>query len=586
MLLELINHYHDLPFAMDFSNVAEEAPHYHLEAEIVLALRGSARYKVHHQEFFINTGDMLIIDTQDIHHICESSDDVLLLTSYIDMAHFDDIYPDIDFMIFACEQLGTGLSASHQRAQNKIAFITHQLADMMMIQNKGASDKLLEEKLLDIINMMVNHLQGFFVEKNQFTYGADSSSQLNLDRLAHIINYLYANYDKNVTLSDIAELEHLSVHYVSHLIKETSGLSFQKLINYIRVEYSEKLLNDADMNLTQISEACGFSSPTYFNKCFSEWHHMTPSQYRKQKRPSSRTFHGEIDRDEAMALLLPYAKNHLGEEAFAESTGPYRHAFIHLDKKQLDTKQSAGSHTLCDIFPLHIFIDSEDELKKLIYYKVEVLKLMPASLTASDAALASPLADHIRYSLAESGLHIHEQKSSIICSRKEPAINAADACEKIFASPRLPIRLFGDTSALFTEQGFPTAYYSAYKAFASLGGSIAYKKDRYAVSADSDLSSVVLYNAEPDILMKAHLVFNDGRIPQQIATRTFSGNSSMYSLANEVSFSASFDYRLKKYLFDFASGSVDFIFPEPSNEGRWDIDIPASTMMVLTFTQK
>lgn len=40
MLLEQISHYRNLHFAIGFSNVAQEAPHYHKEAEISLVLRG------------------------------------------------------------------------------------------------------------------------------------------------------------------------------------------------------------------------------------------------------------------------------------------------------------------------------------------------------------------------------------------------------------------------------------------------------------------------------------------------------------------------------------------------------------------
>ena len=53
---------------------------------------------------------------------------------------------------------------------------------------------------------------------------------------------MYDNYTRKLTLSEIADREHLSIYYLSHIIKEATGLSFQDLLSYIRVEESEHLL--------------------------------------------------------------------------------------------------------------------------------------------------------------------------------------------------------------------------------------------------------------------------------------------------------------------------------------------------------
>ena len=91
MLQEPVHYYKNLNFAIDFSNVAQEAPHYHKETEMALVLRGSVTYRIHHQEFHLKTGDAIIVDTNDLHYIVESSEDVIMLTFYINMEAFTDI---------------------------------------------------------------------------------------------------------------------------------------------------------------------------------------------------------------------------------------------------------------------------------------------------------------------------------------------------------------------------------------------------------------------------------------------------------------------------------------------------------------
>ena len=63
MLPEQINYEKNLPFAIGFSNVAKEPPHYHREMEMALILRGTASYRIHHQKYQLSAGDVIIVDT-------------------------------------------------------------------------------------------------------------------------------------------------------------------------------------------------------------------------------------------------------------------------------------------------------------------------------------------------------------------------------------------------------------------------------------------------------------------------------------------------------------------------------------------
>ena len=98
-----------------------------------------------------------------------------------------------------------------------------------------------------------------------------------LRQLCRITRYILLNYRDKITLNDIAEMEHLSSYYLSHLIKENLGFNFQSFLNAIRLEFAEKELVFTGKTLLQISQDCGFSSPNYFNKCFSAWYGKTPA---------------------------------------------------------------------------------------------------------------------------------------------------------------------------------------------------------------------------------------------------------------------------------------------------------------------
>ena len=77
------------------------------------------------------------------------------------------------------------------------------------------------------------------------------------------MDYMYENYERKLTLSEIAENEKLSIYYLSHIIKEATGLSFQDLLSYIRVEESERLLLESGKKIGAIAEEMGFSALLY-----------------------------------------------------------------------------------------------------------------------------------------------------------------------------------------------------------------------------------------------------------------------------------------------------------------------------------
>jgi|GEM_PF-2172497 len=303
MLPETVEHYHGLPFSISFSNVAEEDLHYHREMEMSLVLRGSVTCRIYHLDYKLNAGDIVLVDTEDIHRMYNGSEDILMLTLHADLFAYKNIYPDISYMFFACEDCTKGPEAKYQELQNKVSVLKQNMRDLITLCHENKSDDILRKHINAFVSLLVEQFREFTFEGLEFKAGQKKIPKLDMDRLYRIIRFIYENHDQKITLGSLAELEHLSPYYVSHLIKNNTGLSFQNFLNYSRVEFAEKYLLDGRYTLTQISGYCGFSSPAYFNKCFRIWHGVTPAQFKKDLRPCSRRHARDFTVSEAFALL-------------------------------------------------------------------------------------------------------------------------------------------------------------------------------------------------------------------------------------------------------------------------------------------
>ncbi len=61
------------------------------------------------------------------------------------------------------------------------------------------------------------------------------------------------------------------------------GMSPSAYIKELRIKEAKKLLEQTDIQISEISSRCGFSTPRYFTQVFKAATDMTPSQYRQRK---------------------------------------------------------------------------------------------------------------------------------------------------------------------------------------------------------------------------------------------------------------------------------------------------------------
>ena len=73
-------------------------------------------------------------------------------------------------------------------------------------------------------------------------------------------------------------------------IKAITGQTPNEFILTIRLKKGALMLrNNPELNITEISDRIGFSSPRYFSKCFKDIYHMSPLAYRKGDNTDNET---------------------------------------------------------------------------------------------------------------------------------------------------------------------------------------------------------------------------------------------------------------------------------------------------------
>lgn len=100
-------------------------------------------------------------------------------------------------------------------------------------------------------------------------------------RLHKVINYISANYSKNISLNEISEIAVMTPPAFCRFFKHRTNKTFSLFLNEVRISKACQLLINGEESIKQICYDVGFSSLTNFNRTFKSFKATSPSAYRE-----------------------------------------------------------------------------------------------------------------------------------------------------------------------------------------------------------------------------------------------------------------------------------------------------------------
>lgn len=91
-------------------------------------------------------------------------------------------------------------------------------------------------------------------------------------------------FPEDISLCLLSEKSQLSVCHLSRQFKQQVGLTPIQYLTQVRINHAKRFLSDTRLSVNQISESCGFISPTYFSQVFKVHTDFTPTQYRRNSQ--------------------------------------------------------------------------------------------------------------------------------------------------------------------------------------------------------------------------------------------------------------------------------------------------------------
>ena len=179
-------------------------------------------------------------------------------------------------------------SSTQYNIENSLKYITH-ICNRAAIDRSDFSNSLeLEvEEVLSISKDYKALLQGLSSIFGQF-FTVSSDLRQKREPLKEIIdtveNYIKANFAKQITINDIADMVKVDPCHLSKTFKSVKGISPMEYLTNLRIEKSKELiLNDPGLMLRDIAEIVGYTNQYYFSRIFKTVTGLSPSEFKSSR---------------------------------------------------------------------------------------------------------------------------------------------------------------------------------------------------------------------------------------------------------------------------------------------------------------
>ena len=251
----------------------EMSAHWHSEVEIIRIIQGRLNVRLNNKNYKAEEGDIVVVNPEIVH---AASPEGCVYECLI--FHIDFLNSNTNSCRFFIDSI-----LNREYVINDF----NKFGDSIFTESAGMAFESIKHKSSGYKFMVIGALYamlGVIVDNHLYsavTGNSAISDGKNIAKLKKVLTYLRENYDRQMSLADIAESADMSPKYFCHFFKEMTGKTPIEYLNGYRIERASQRLLNTDKSVTEISFLCGFNDLSYFIKTFKAQKGVSPTAFRK-----------------------------------------------------------------------------------------------------------------------------------------------------------------------------------------------------------------------------------------------------------------------------------------------------------------
>ena len=249
-----------------------EINHWHDDMEFITVTKGMVRIDVNGKIYDIYEGQMLFINSRQMHHAVWDEDGDWVYKQIT-------IHPDV---IFNNEYL-TGY-------YDKLC--GENMSPMLVFSTGSQRQKAIIDGVLGLFEQLYKNTNEFAVISGVYSLlsrlmdylenrpKAKTYSNKNLKAMYGMVSCIQEHYRERLPLNDIAAAGGIGRSKCCELFKEYWNMSPNDYLNMYRLEKSVALFKDDKLSISEIAKQSGFKGASYYAETFRKVIKMSPTEYR------------------------------------------------------------------------------------------------------------------------------------------------------------------------------------------------------------------------------------------------------------------------------------------------------------------
>lgn len=266
---EMIRPNEDIPFKLfvfegkDGNYIRQK--HWHRSVEIFALFEGELTFYINEREYPLRPGEFMLVNSNEVHSVFSPKVNRTIVLQ-IPLSTFENYYTDERFIYFT----------HSSRIQD--AEVMEIIGDMYRTYTERdcGYELKVQSQFYMLVYLLVTKYRKTQVSPEVVRRGKK------LNHLSAITDYMRKNYNKDLSLENLARTFGYSPTYLSRMFRKYARTNYKAFLNDIRLEHGLEQMEGTDLSIGEIAVRCGFPNSKAFAKVFREKYGILPSQFRKE----------------------------------------------------------------------------------------------------------------------------------------------------------------------------------------------------------------------------------------------------------------------------------------------------------------
>lgn len=157
------------------------------------------------------------------------------------------------------------------------------LCEVRKISTEKNQLSLIDNVRIDFsLNSLCLQLISCMLKEGLLRIEESSASYSDIENFDLLFREILANISNPINMQAACQIVGLSYSHFSRTFEKITGYHYTYFCNLLRIRYAEELLLSTSLSISEVAEAIGINTISYFTRLFKQINGITPSQYRRK----------------------------------------------------------------------------------------------------------------------------------------------------------------------------------------------------------------------------------------------------------------------------------------------------------------